>query len=287
MLKIGNGNLVLTLCEPGEYYQGTRFDRSGVFRSIECDGKSWSDVWFDEDIPLKHDHLCGTSEEFYGQTGYEEAPVGGSFLKVGVGLLRKPSEGPYDWFHTYEIVDEGLRTLAADESKAVFTQVLDGHYEYEKTVEITGERCWRISHKLKNTGSRRLETEQYNHNFFTFGLREVGPERSVEFGFPIQGEWRPDSVNAVKDSRSIRITGPMQPGQKAYIGNVLASSDYEGGYSFVLRAGERAARVNCDRKMSHAVFWTNHRVFCPEPYIPLSIGPGETSCWSIDYELQG
>ena len=286
MFEIGNGTLVLTLCEPGEYYKGTRFDRAGVFRRIVYKGLAWADVWFDDDNPFRHDHLCGTSEEFFSQIGYESAPVGGTFLKVGVGLLVRPSEDPYDWFHTYEIADEGRRTLFHDASKAVFTQILDGYYEYEKTVEITGQGSWRIAHKLRNTGERKMELEQYNHNFFTFGIPRVGPERSVEFGFPIEGQWRSDSVNADKDVNVIRITSPMLPGQKAYIGNVLPASDYEGGYSFVIRAGGRSVHVSSDCKMSHAVFWTNHRVFCPEPYIPIQVESGETACWLIDYVLE-
>ena len=39
--------------------------------------------------------------------GYGEAKAGGTFLKIGVGVSRKPVEPKFQQFHTYEIVDPG------------------------------------------------------------------------------------------------------------------------------------------------------------------------------------
>jgi len=286
-IVLTDGNLKLILSEPGEYYQGTRFDWSGVFKRIEYCGRIYADKWFDGDDPRTHDHVCGTSEEFLPPIGYDEAIPGGSFLKLGVGRLVKDTDLPYDWFRTYPIADQGRRTLETEPGKAVFTHILDGCYEYVKTVGITGPGRFRISHELKNTSPGPLSVEQYNHNFFTFGLDRVGPGRSLEFACPIQGDWRPDSVNAAKDDRSIRITAPMQPGQKAYIGNIQTLIPTSStGYSFKLRCENGLEVHTCsDRAMSHSVFWTNHRVFCPEPYISLDILPSQTGYWCVDYRL--
>ena len=56
----------------------------------------------------------GPAEEFYTGNvglGYAEAPVGGTFIKIGVGVLKKPQEQRYDHSSVYEIVDAGKWTV--------------------------------------------------------------------------------------------------------------------------------------------------------------------------------
>lgn len=284
-IVLENASLKLTLCRPGTYYTGTRFDWNGVFRKVECDGVSYCDEWFDGGEPSVHDHVCGPSEEFFGFIGYDDAPVGGDFLKLGVGLLRREDEGPEQRFHTYRITDGGCRDLFADKEKAVFAHSLPGIYEYEKTVEICGERTFRIAHRLLNTGKDELVTRQYNHNFFTFGLNQVGVERRVEWDFPIEGKWREDSVYAEKDERCVRVTAPLQIGQTVFLQDIHPIGEGGRGYGFTLSAGERSVTVRSGSAMTSSVLWANSRVFCPEPYIELNIGSGEAASWWIEYTL--
>ena len=92
------------------YYRGTRFDWSGVIASLECDGHSYFGKWFERYDPKLHDAITGPVEEFFTNNaglGYDEARPGGSFVKIGVGSLRKPEEPRYSSFNTYEIVDSG------------------------------------------------------------------------------------------------------------------------------------------------------------------------------------
>lgn len=284
-ITLENASLKLTLCRPGTYYTGTRFDWAGVFRKLECDGRVYCDEWFDGGDTSVHDHVCGPSEEFFGFIGYDEAPVGGNFLKLGVGLLRREDKGPAQRFHTYTISDGGCRDLYNDKMKAVFAHSLPGIYEYEKTVELCGERTFRVAHKLLNTGPGELVTRQYNHNFFTFGLNQVGVERRVDWDFHIEGKWREDSENADKDERSVWVTAPIMQDQKVFLQDICPVQDYGRGYGFTLRAGERSVKVSSGSPMTSSVLWANSRVFCPEPYVDLNIRSSETASWWIEYTL--
>lgn len=283
-----DNNIVLTraglrveLARPGTYYQGTRFDWSGVFRRIDFQGRSYCDEWFDVPDPLRHDNVCGPTEEFFGTIGYEDAQPGESFLKLGVGLLRRDSAEAYDWFHLYEISDPGVRTLELTQTEAVFTHDIPGICRYVKRVELTGEDSFRISHNL--TTKDALDLRQYCHNFFTFGLPLVGPERSVEFDAPFLGTWRADSVNAECNATGIRITKRMSAGQKCYMGGIR--SEMPDGYGFTLKAGPSAVRVSCTRPLAPSVLWSNHRVFCMEPYVAINTEPSVPSEWAIEYKL--
>jgi hypothetical protein len=88
------------------YYRGTRFDWSGVIASLEHKGHSYFGVWFDKYDPKIHDAITGPVDEFLsgdGGTstlGYDEAAVGGTFMRVGVGLLKKPAEARFQRFNT-------------------------------------------------------------------------------------------------------------------------------------------------------------------------------------------
>lgn len=284
-INLHRGDLSVTLCQPGTYYQGTRFDWSGVFRSVEYEGESFCDEWFDEPDPLRNDNVCGPSEEFFGCQGYEEASVGETFLKLGVGLLRKDSDEPYDWLHTYEIADGGRRSVFRTGRKAVFRHIMPGRYRYVKTIKLTGNDTFVIMHKMKNTSKGTLSFRQYCHNFFTFGLPNVGPERMVEWNASFEGTWREDNVNAEKDARRIWMNTPMQKGQKSYIGDLTVTEPQPDGYGFTLSAGEKVVEVKSNAPMDKSVFWSNHRVFCPEPYVNFSIESGKTAVWWIEYRL--
>src|SRR5205085_1104780 len=66
------------------YYQGTRFDWSGVIASLEWNGHSYFGQWFPRYDPKLHDAIMGPVEEFSG-LGYDDVKVGESFVRIGVG----------------------------------------------------------------------------------------------------------------------------------------------------------------------------------------------------------
>lgn len=63
-IELSRGTLSVRLAMPGTYYKGTRFDWNAVFRSVECSGVAFADLWYDGDDPFRHDNVCGPSEEF-------------------------------------------------------------------------------------------------------------------------------------------------------------------------------------------------------------------------------
>ncbi|MBV9226314.1 MAG: hypothetical protein JOY85_19950, partial [Acidobacteriaceae bacterium] len=106
------------------FYQGTRFDWSGVVYSLGANGHDYYGPWFDKTDPSVHDFvyrdasivagpcsaITGPVDEF-APLGYEEAKAGGTFVKIGIGALRKPDDGKYDNYHLYEIANGGKWTV--------------------------------------------------------------------------------------------------------------------------------------------------------------------------------
>ena len=111
---ISNGRLRASISLPDPktgYYRGTRFDWSGVISSLTWQGHEYLGQWFERYEPTIHDAITGPVEEFLtgdGALGYAEAPAGGTFVRIGVGVLRKPAgETALQRFGRYEIVDPG------------------------------------------------------------------------------------------------------------------------------------------------------------------------------------
>jgi len=294
MIEISNDTLKITLHAPDSgkgYYRGTRFDWAGVFRSIEYKGCNYTEEWFENYSPLMHDAVCGPAEEF-GPIGLDDAQVGEPFLKIGVGMLEK-MEGPYDRFRLHNIIDPGRRTIEVRADSVVFGHILDSDsgyaYEYFKEIALVGKDTFRISHSLKNTGRKSLKGDVYNHNFFTLGLLETGESRLLDFPFKPEGDWRAEYSEVGFTRRGIRFTRTLQKGESVFAGNLHQEGSGLNGSpnAFELHETKTGSGVKafCSEPMTKAVFWSNHRIACIEPYIDFRMVPGGTFVFDIEYTL--
>ena len=94
MLELANDELTMGLYLPDAekgYYRGTRFDWSGIIERVEYKGHRFYGAWRFPHDPTGHDFVSGPAEEFGmdNPSGFDEVEAGGSFVKVGVGLLQK------------------------------------------------------------------------------------------------------------------------------------------------------------------------------------------------------
>lgn len=99
--------------------------------------------------------------------GYSETSIGDYFLKIGVGHLKKIDNKPYDFFKYYPVIPI-ISSVTVTSDKVLFqakSTINDGYsYEYTKKIKIEGSFLI-IYYSLKNTGSRKMETTEYCHNF--------------------------------------------------------------------------------------------------------------------------
>ena len=278
----------IELSNPGTTYRATRFDWTGVFERVSFNGREYAGRWFDGDDPLRHDNLCGMSEEF--------SPIwldDRRCLKTGVGILDVPGlQVGYDRFKLYDIADNGVFEVENFENGRTTYHIMEGYYNYSKQIHTCGEDSFQIVHKIVNTGKILLQMTCYNHNFITFGKDCVGRGRKLDFPGRVDGVWRPDSSpKASMQGNGLRFSDFIARGEKAFIGNLRYEGCERDGYAFSVREQgdgilpEMAVEVCCDVPMEYAVFWTNDRVACVEPYVGMAIAPGNKFEWTINYKL--
>ncbi len=141
-VEISNGIIQATIHPPDPisgFYQGTRFDWSGVIGSLKFAGHNYYGPWFTKTDPGVIDYVyqgtdivagpcsavTGPAEEFSTNNeglGFNEAQPGGTFLKIGVGVLRKPDNAKYSMFRLYDIVDHGQWSVQVKPASVDFTQ---------------------------------------------------------------------------------------------------------------------------------------------------------------------
>jgi hypothetical protein len=273
------------------YYRGTRFDWSGVVASLSWNGHTYFGQWFDRYDPKLHDAIPGPVEEFLskdGGLGYDEAKPGDTFIRIGVGAVRKPEEPAYRRFATYDIVDPGTWRIDKRPDRIEFTHELSGHagyaYRYRKVLRL-GRDSLTLEHTLTNTGRRPIATSVYNHNFFVLDGQPTGPNFVVRFPFEPRA-LAPLNGLAETRGRDIAFLKPFEARQTVFSelqGFGASAADHD--FRIENRKTGAGVRQTGDRPISKLLFWSAARTVCPEAYIDLTIEPGKASSWRIAYEF--
>ena len=294
--EIWNGvvkaKLYLPDAENGSY-RGTRFDYSGIITSLEYKGHQYFGQWYEKHDPKIHDAITGPVEEFLtgdAALGYAEAKPGGTFVRIGIGSIRKPDEPAFRRFETYDIVDPGKRTMRQGKDWIEFTHELkspDGYaYLYTKRLSTPGNKPELvIEHSLKNTGQKVIETDQYNHNFFVIDNEVVGPDMSIRFAFEPKPKAELKNGGEIR-GRDIVYSRELEKGESVFSeleGFGSTASDYD--IRIENHKSGAGVRIRGDQPLSKVVFWSIRTTACPEPYVHIRLDPGKTAKWRIGYEF--
>ena len=286
------------------FYRGTRFDWSGVIYSLQANGHDYYGPWFNKFDPAVHDFvyrdadivagpcsaITGPVDEF-APLGYEDAKAGATFVKIGVGALRKAGDDKYDNYHLYEIVDGGQWTVRKSGDDVELTQKLNdassGYaYVYKKAVRLTkGKSEMVLSHSLRNVGKRAIQTNVYNHNFLVLDHQAPGPGVTLSFPFALQTPHPPNNELAEIRDHQIRYL-------KTLVGKDVVATPIEG---FGSSPNDNQVRVEngslgagmslrSDRPLLRESLWSIRSVVAIEPFISITIEPGAEFTWTTVYE---
>ncbi len=310
--EISNGQIRAKIYLPDAkngFYRSTRFDWSGAIVSLKYKGHDYYGPWFASIDPNVWDlttetpgvisapftAMVGPAEEFNTDgtaLGWSEAKPGGTFVKIGVGVLRKPvKDDSYEHSKPYDIVDGGKWSVKSSRDSIEFTHVLndpaDGYgYVYRKVIRlIPGKPEMVIEHSLRNTGSKEIVSTVYNHNFLVLDKQAPGPDFVITTPFqlktvrpldPALGEVRGNQITWVKTlERTDRMSG-------RFAGFSDSASDYD------IRIENKKVRagvhIRGDHPLTNLALWSIRTVLAIEPYNSMSIAPGKEFNWKLNYD---
>jgi hypothetical protein len=305
--EISNGLVRAKLYLPDAnagFYRSTRFDWSGVISSLEFGGHNYYGPWFTKQDAAVRDFIykdtdivvsaesgsMGPADEFQTPLGFEAAAVGGTFVKIGVGVLRKADNSPYSAFKKYELVDPGKWSVRKGADFVEFTQELNdaatGYgYVYRKTVRLTsGKPEMAIEHSLTNTGHLAIASKLYNHNFLVLDQNATGPDYVITLPFAVTTRQPPNKEMADVRGNQIVYLKTLQDHD-----TVAMPVEGFGGdpKDYDIRVENKKAgagmRVVGDHPLASVALWSIRSVLAIEPFINVAVAPGKEMAWKYTY----
>jgi hypothetical protein len=291
--EITNGLITAKIYLPDAkegYYRGTRFDWSGNISSLKVNGHEYFGQWFTDYNPELHDAIMGPVQDFT-PLNYPDIKPGETFLKIGVGVVTKPDNKPYDFSRLYPFVNKGEWSVKAKPDEVTFTHELEDKaysYIYEKRVQLVKDKPeMDLIHTLKNTGTRTIETSVYDHNFFVIDGQPIGPGFSVTVPFTLIGTGEGIGELAEIKANQLLFLRNVNKGEYVFCspldGFGTSSKDYD--FRIENRTTGAGVRITCDRPLLNLNFWCCSTTLCPEPYIKIRVEPGKEFTWKIHYEF--
>lgn len=291
--SISNGLIKAGLYLPDKdigYYRGSRFDWSGVMHSLEYQGHSYFGQWFERYSPTLHDAIMGPVEAYY-PIDFETAKPGEDFLIIGIGAVTRPDDKKYSIATPYPIKNAGKWKVRKKEDQVTFKHKLKAlgyAYDYQKTVHLEkGKPELVISHVLKNSGKKAIETNVYNHNFFVMDGQPIGPDFVVRFPYTISGEvQRGNDLGGIRD-KEIEFYKTLQKNTSLYFASLQGFGADAKDYDIRIENHKTGAavRISSDRPLMKLAFWSTQMTLCPEPFTRISVKPGEAFNWEVRYEF--
>ena len=271
------------------YYRATRFDWAGVIGSLKHRGHQYFDPWLEYHDPTIHEAISGPVEAF-APIGYDDAKPGDGFLTIGVGVLQKEKNDPYQFTTTYKILNPGKWKVKQSKDRTEFVHSLDSKdgyaYEYRKTVRLINDRPEMVlEHQLRNTGNQALITTVYNHNFFVIDQEQTGPNIVTKFPYQVRGDGRGfGELIAAMDSTLV-FQRSLQKGETVYSDGLQGFGPSAKDYDISIENLKSGAgvRITSDQPLLKLPYWACSTTACPEPYIEINVAPAQTITWNINY----
>jgi len=224
----------------------------------------------------------GLSNEFgiFDPVGFEDAPPGETFPKLGVGLLRRDSAEPYRFSHRYAVEPFPIRVESGAARVAFVCDPLPcrGYAaRLEKTLAVAGRRL-SIHYRLANVGEKTLRTTEYCHNFLAIDGHAVGPAYRLQVPFATCGR-----VTEPLLAQGREITWSRTPDHAFY--HPMEGEDVQAAQWWELAHSPSGVRVR--ETVSPGYFrltlWGTGRVVSPEAFVRVEVAPGETQEWQREY----
>jgi hypothetical protein len=291
--EISNGLIHARLYLPDTangYYRGSRFDWSGVMPELEYQGHSYFGQWFEKYSPTLHDAIMGPVEAF-SPVSYDEAKPGEDFLMIGIGMVSKPEETKYAFVNPYRIVNSGSWSVKKKANQVEFVHKLVDQqygYEYSKTVQLVkGKPQMVLSHTLKNTGKKAIESNVYNHNFLVMDKEPVGTNFVIKLPFHLAGEEQgKGNLGKLQDNQITYLKDLSKTEHLQYL-SLAGFSNSAKDYDIRVENHKTGAavRITSDQPLSKLAFWSTSITLCPEPHIKVKVNPGEKFSWKCFYDF--
>ena len=278
---LGDHNFTVTVRTNGSELRrefGLRFDETAWVTQVVSGGQTFL-----------HDGY-GLMDEFgitgVGVLGYDQAPVGGKFLKIGVGWLIRGDNQPYQFWVRKEL-DAAAPSLSELKDGVLRVSQTMGKggvygYAYTKFYRVDSPTATlKIEYQLTNIGAQEFTFDQYNHDWFNFSRQAIDPRYQVSTQFPLDGATESDPW-LKREGTQLRIAAlVVKPA--SYKSSAQADARKN---QFVVRGpAEQQVTVSGDFAVQRFLLYAQSDAICPEVFVQMNVTPGQTVSWTRTYRF--
>ena len=286
-----NKKINLTLEEPGENYSGSRFDWTGKIISLDYCGTEI----LSSELPMQSDAQHkkfgrGLYNEFgtNNPLGFSECAIGGHFHKIGIGAIEKSKESYNNQLH-HSVSPAEIKVIQKTNSIefCIESRIINGYgYHLNKHIKLQ-ENGVTISYFLKNTGVKKLESNEYNHNFLCFGPSIIGPDYTLTLPTEIRLDELTELVNKEKvmSIKNDEIRFLKTPTEAFFISTELKNRYVNAFWKLENKALNIGISETGNFKTRQFHLWGLEHVISPELFIDIEINPSETKEWTRTYSF--
>jgi hypothetical protein len=290
-IVLSNNLLKIEIDEPGKPYIKSRFDWTGKITQVLFDNKyTFCTVEVPENLNLALDGQ-GLYNEFgiAEPIGFEDCAVGELFPKIGVGLLKRPDEKPYNFFREYEVEKFDVQ-INTSETEAVFITNPKNCRGY--AIRLTKkfsllENKLIIDYKLENTGSKAISTTEYCHNFIAVNHARMCEDYILKFPFRINPKRFEEIVNPDKaiqfDTNCLKFVSDTE--QQFFFSPFINDTDTKEQWESVHTGYGVGVREITDFVPLKINVWGWKHVISPETFYQIKLNGNQKSTWKRIYEF--
>ena len=277
MINLNNNDIELIVYPPSpqDPHFATRYNHAGYIANIYLKkiGRYLLERPMDEFKPFDGD---GFPDEFETPLGYDNAMVGESFVKVGVGEEKKLSQVPYTNWDCHPITKLADTYYELKGNSVTFGQTLrtDNYaYVYHKTISLI-PNGFEITHDIKNVGGTDISTMWYSHCFISLEGQD-----KAELSLPVSFVERENCSNISSDSRTYTLSNTYSARGECFNWDV----PNEAVNRYTLGLDDYTLSVECDKACYEFQLYINKRIISPEPKIDIVVKKGENFTFTSRY----
>ncbi|MDB4181634.1 hypothetical protein N9737_02795 [Polaribacter sp.] len=274
---------------PSENYCLSRFDWTGKITALQYKGLF---ITGSENHQGDPENILGKG--FYNEFGIEtplgftETPIGGWFHKIGVGLLKK-EEAVYQPGKKYQIKPATFKVTQG--AHRIFirctSESINGYsYVLEKNIVLL-ENGFRIDYKLQNTGTKKIITDEYVHNFMAIDKDPIGNNYCLQFPFQLKPAQFIETVNPEKKVLlgATKITFKEAINETFFFSNLSGAKTATAQWELENRKNKLRIRETGNFETNKVNLWGTKQVISPELFFTIDLATNTSVAWSRKFEI--
>lgn len=274
---------------PNENYRASRFDWTGKIQAVTFNNIPFSTTEKNGDQDENY-FGKGFYNEFGIETalGFEEAKIGEWFHKIGIGLLKK-NESEY-FFHKEHEIKPAIFTVITKPESLIITcesKLVQGFsYFLTKEIKLT-KSGFIISYRLKNTGEKDIQTDEYVHNFISINGELIDNRYVLRYPFKLNptefGEFvDPEKILEIGQDQ---ITFIENPSEQFFISHLAGKENVNAFWEIIHLEHSIGIRERVSFNTQKVNLWGWKHVISPELFHHIHLKPSQSAKWDRVYDF--